>query len=244
MLLVSHEEVELRVLLHFNTQFIESLDRSVAGKEVLRTWTEGDDLQTLQTDDNACDGHELSHHLSHFFCSTYRIFRNITLQVTHTEVVRAVEHTAVSIATAVDHITVAFSCGNEHARTIKILGDKGLRGLRAKVAEEYHEGIASSFFYLSHCLEHILLILYSCLTIEEVTFVGFDDVLSALCREGDGETVAAHGNNTEFNLGDVCTLHNHYCYWLLLLLVLKRSVVCLTEGEHRQTPAKISIFFI
>lgn len=47
-LLVSYEEVELRVLLNLYTQFIQALDRSVAGEEVLRTWTEGDNLQALQ----------------------------------------------------------------------------------------------------------------------------------------------------------------------------------------------------
>ena len=65
-LLVGNEQVELRVLLNLHTKFVESLDRSVAGEEVLWTWTKGDDLKTLQTEDDACYRHEVSHHLSHF----------------------------------------------------------------------------------------------------------------------------------------------------------------------------------
>lgn len=47
MLTVADEQVELGVLLHLYTQLIESLDRSVASKEVLWTRTEGDNLQAF-----------------------------------------------------------------------------------------------------------------------------------------------------------------------------------------------------
>ena len=58
-------------------------------------WTEGDNLQTLQTEDNASYRNEVLNHLSYVLCCTYRILRDVTLQVAHTKIVRAVEHTAV-----------------------------------------------------------------------------------------------------------------------------------------------------
>ena len=87
MLLVSYEQVELRVLLYLYAEFIQALDRSVAGEEVLRTWTEGDNLQALETEDDASHGNELSHHLSHFLCCAYRILGDIALEVAHAEVI-------------------------------------------------------------------------------------------------------------------------------------------------------------
>ena len=99
----------------------------------------------------------------------------------HAEVVRAVEHTAISVATTVDHVAVAFSSSNKHARTVEVLCNKSFGSLRTEVAEEHYESVASSFFHFCHCLEHIFLILDSCLTVKEFAFVGFHDVLTTLC---------------------------------------------------------------
>lgn len=58
-------------------QVIEGTDRSVAGKEVVRTGTEADDFQVLQTNDGTCDGHELVDHLSTLSSVTYRLLGDI-----------------------------------------------------------------------------------------------------------------------------------------------------------------------
>ena len=42
--LIRYEEVQFRVFFDFNAQVIERLNRSVAGEEVLRTRSEGDDF--------------------------------------------------------------------------------------------------------------------------------------------------------------------------------------------------------
>ena len=134
MSLISHEQVELGVLLDLHAELIESLDRSVAGEEVLRTRTKGDDLQTLQADDGTCHGYEVSNHLGDVVGGTHGIGGDIALEVTHGEVVAAVEHTAISVATTVDHVTVALSGRDEHAGTMELLGDECLGGLRSEVA--------------------------------------------------------------------------------------------------------------
>ena len=77
MLLERLQQVELRVLLNLDIQVIEGTDRSVAGKEVVRTGTEADDLQVLQTNDGTCDGHELVDHLSTLSGVTYRLLGDI-----------------------------------------------------------------------------------------------------------------------------------------------------------------------
>ena len=207
-LLVSHEEVELRVLLNLHTEFIESLDRSVAGEEVLRTRTEGDDLQTLQADDGTGHGHEVSDHLGDVVGGAYRISGDIALEVTHGEVVAAVEHTAIGVATAVDHVAVALSGRDEHARAMELLGDERLGGLRTEVAKEHDEGVAASLAHLFDGLEHILLILYCSLAVIYLALISFHDVLATLGGKSDRETVTADGDDTELHLGNVVALHN------------------------------------
>ena len=49
--LVGNEQIQLGVLLDLDAQLVQTLDGRVAGKEVLRTRAEGDDLQILHTDD-------------------------------------------------------------------------------------------------------------------------------------------------------------------------------------------------
>ena len=44
---ISHEQVELRVFFYLYAQLIEPLDGCVAGKEVLWTWSERNNLQSL-----------------------------------------------------------------------------------------------------------------------------------------------------------------------------------------------------
>ena len=43
-------------LLDLNVEIIQSTDRSITSQEVVRTRTEADDLQVLQTNDSTCDG--------------------------------------------------------------------------------------------------------------------------------------------------------------------------------------------
>ena len=147
----------------------------------MRTWTEGDDLQALQAKDNTCHGHKLCYHLSHFLGSTHRILGDIALEVAHTKVVRAVEHTTVGITTTVDHISVALGSSDKHARTIEVLCNQCFRSLRTKVSKEYNQCVATSLFHFCHCLEHIFLVLYSGLAVEQLTLVGLYDILTTLC---------------------------------------------------------------
>ena len=208
MLLVGHEQVELRVLLHLYAQFIETLDGGVAGEEVLGTRTEGDNLQPPQTDDHAGNGHKLGHHAGHLFGRSHGIFRDIALQFAHAQIIGAVQHAAVGVATTVDHVAVALGSGHKHAGAVEIFGDERLGSLGSEVAKEHHEGVATGLFHLGHGLEHVLLVLHGGGTIEEFALIGLHDVLAALGRQGNGETVTAHGDDAELDLGNVAALHN------------------------------------
>ena len=126
----------------------------------------------------------------------------------HAEVVRAVEHTAVCITTTIDHITVALSGCYEHNRTIEVLCNQSLRGLRTEVAEENHQGVAALLLHFSHSLEHIFLVLNCSLTVENLTLILFYDVLTALSRKRDWKTVTANGNDAELYLWNVVAYHN------------------------------------
>ena len=71
------EKVQLRVFFNLDSQVIQSLDRSIAGQEVLRTRTEADNFQVFQSHNSSCDGNKFFNHTCHFFSCANRIFRNI-----------------------------------------------------------------------------------------------------------------------------------------------------------------------
>ena len=133
MLFIGNQQIQLRVFLNFNAQLIQALDRCIAGEEVLRPRAESDHFQCLYTNNSAGNGQEVVDHISTLGCCAHRVFRNVSLQMTHAQIIRAVQHTTERIATTVDQITVAFSCSNIHGRTIKLLADQSLRSLRTKV---------------------------------------------------------------------------------------------------------------
>ena len=83
MLFVSNQKVKLRVLFDLNTQLIKSLDWCVACEEILRTRTKGNDLQVTNTDNGTCNWYEVCDHFCNVVSSSYRIFRNISLKMTH-----------------------------------------------------------------------------------------------------------------------------------------------------------------
>ena len=86
-LFIRNEKVELRVFFDLNTEFVETLDRSVTSEEVLRTRSECNDLEVLNTDNCTSDRYEICDHLSDIFSCSDRIFRNISVKMSHTEVV-------------------------------------------------------------------------------------------------------------------------------------------------------------
>ena len=171
MFLEGNEKIELGVLLYLYAQLIKSLDGSVAGKEVLRTGTEGDDLEVLYAYVSARDRNEIRDHLRDIIGCTYGIFGDIACEMTHSEVVRAVEHTAVSVASAVDHVSVAFCGSHEHTRTVKFLCDESFGGLGTEVSEEYHESVAALSVHVGDSLEHIRFVLHGNGTLIKVALV-------------------------------------------------------------------------
>src|SRR5699024_261526 len=63
-LLVSHQQVQLAVLLDLDAQLVQPLDGGVAGKKVLRAGAEGDDLKPLKAQDGTGDGNKLGNFVS------------------------------------------------------------------------------------------------------------------------------------------------------------------------------------
>ena len=195
---VGNKEVKLGVLLDLDAEFIQALDGCIAGKEVLRTRPEGDDLQISDTDHCACNRKELLHFNSGFFCCEHRIGGNIALQMPHAEIVRAVEHTAVSIASAIDQVSVTFSCRNKHYRTVKLFRNKRFRRLRSEIAEEHDEGIAACSFHIGDSVKHVLFIFNSDFALINALAISLYNRFSAGDRKSNGETVTGYGNNTKF----------------------------------------------
>ena len=210
-LFVADQQVQFAVLFDFDAQLIQSLDGSIAGEEVLGTGSEGDDLQILQSDDHAGDRDELGDLVGQFSGGAHGVFRDIALQVAHTQVVGAVQHTAVCVAAAIDHVSVAFSSSHEHHGTVEVTGDQGFRGFRAEVAQEHAGSVAAGGVELFHSLEHVFFILNGGFDFNEIQFLLaalFSDGGTALFAQRDGETVAADGDESQLDDGDV--FHHGY----------------------------------
>ena len=157
---VGDEQIEFRVLLNLDAEVVERLDRGVAGEEVLRARAECDDLEVLEAEQRACNGLELGNHVGELFCRADRILGDEGLEVAQAEVVRAVEHAAVGIAAAVDEVLASlFRSGHVHDRAVELAGNQGLRRLRAEVAEEDDEGIATGVLGFLDSGQHVLLVL-------------------------------------------------------------------------------------
>ena len=214
--LIAYQQIELGVLFDFHADLIQALDRSIAGEEVLRTRSEGDDLQVLYTDDGTGDGDEVLDHLAQIFGGAHRILGDIALEVAHAEVVGTVEHAAISIAAAVDEVTVAFGGSHEHAGTVKVLRNQGLGGLGTEVAQEDNQSIAAGGLNVVDGLEHVQLVLHRHGALIQAAFADLDDGLASGNGQADGEAVAGDSDDTEFDFRNV--LHHNLDPFLILFL--------------------------
>ncbi len=208
---VGDEQIEFRVLLNLDTEVVERLDRGIAGKEVLRARAECDDLEVFEAEQRACDRLELRNHVGKLFCRADRVLGDECLEVAQAEVIGAVEHAAVSIATAVDEVLARlFGSGHIHDRAVEFACDQRFRRLRAEVSEEDDEGIAASVLGFFDRCQHVALVLDRLLHFVEVAvflLVGRDDGLAAVLREGDDEAVAADRDDAAFEIRDVAHVH-------------------------------------
>ena len=201
-LLIGNQQIQLGILFDFNAQLVQALDRRIAGEEVLRTRTEGDDLEILQAQDGTRDRHKLSHLIGDLLGGAHRILRNVALEMTHAQVIGAVEHAAVSVAAAVDHITVALGSRHEHARAVEVLGDQSFRSFRTEVAQEHGQRVAASLVHFGHGLEHVLFVFDGGLRFVDLKTLGLagrHDIGTALFAQRDRETVAGHRNDAQLN---------------------------------------------
>ena len=102
MIVIGSEEIQLGILLDLSTEIVKLLDGSVAGKEILRTGAEGNDLEVADTDNASCNRYEFADHLSDLIGCADRILGNVSLDISQSQVVAGVEHTAVSIASGIN----------------------------------------------------------------------------------------------------------------------------------------------
>ena len=207
---VENQQVELGVFLNLDAQLIQALDGSIAGKEVLRAGTEGDDLQIAHTQKRAGNRHKFRHLIGNFFGSADGVLRNIGAQMPHPQVVRAVQHTAVGIAAPVDHITVALGGSHIHTGTVKEFGKQGFGRFGAEVAQKYGQRVAARGGDLRHSLLHIDFVFHGGLRLvngQALGGTGGGDGGAALFAQRNGEAVTADGNNAKLDLGNVGRVH-------------------------------------
>ena len=210
MLVECLKQVELGVFLDLHAEVVELLDRRVAGEEVHRTRTEGDDLQVFQPDDRARDGEEFVHEVGAVCRVAHGIFRNVRLHAAQLEIVACVEHAAERVAAVADKTVASFlSSSAEHDGTVEILSEHRLRDLRTEVAEVDAEGVAFVLFEVFDRFQHLDLALHDAdgtfidVRSPVLCLVRVDQSLTPVHREGFREAVARNGNHAELDSGDV-----------------------------------------
>src|SRR5699024_3629998 len=130
-----------------------------------------------------------------------------SLQLAQTQVIGAVQHTAVSVAAAVTQVVaVLFGSSHIHHRAVELLGNQGLGGLGTKVAQENHQCITFSSPGLSNGFQHILFVFNSLLDLDNFAArcaIGLDDIGTASLGQGNHKAITANGNNTQLDLRDI-----------------------------------------
>ena len=206
MLFIGHQQIQLAVFLDLHTQVVQALDGGVAGKEILGPGTEGDDLQALQAQHCPGNGHKLHHLVSDLLGVPHRVLGDVALQAPQAQVVGAVEHPAIGVATAVDQVAVALGSRHKHTGAVKVLGDEGFGGFGTKVAQKDRQSVAASPLHFLYSLEHILFIFHSGLGLVDLQALpgaGGHHGGPAALGKPNGETVTRNSHNAQLHLRDV-----------------------------------------
>lgn len=139
---VCDKEIELRVLLDFDTQFVQTLNGGIAGEEILGARSEGYDLQVSHPDDRTSDRKEIGDLLCNLIGRTNRLWGDMRHQMPHPQVIAAIKHATICVSTAINQIAVPLCCGYTHTGAIKPVYNQRLRRLRAEVAQIYDQSVA------------------------------------------------------------------------------------------------------
>ena len=148
------------------------------------------------------------------------------------QVVRAVEHPAVGVAPAVHQVAVPLGGGGVHHRAVEPLGDQGLGGLGAEVAQKHRQGVAAGGLGLLHGPEHVLLVLHDGLTfghLQALRPAGLRHRRPPALGQGDDEAVAGHRDDAQLDLRNVLQHNTH------LLFLIKLQARCFSRcppGGH------------
>ena len=200
------EQVELRVLLNLHVEVIQGADRSVASQEVVGTRTEADDLQVLQTDDGTGDGDELMDHVGALAGVANGLLGDVGTCLAQRQGMAGVQHAAISVTTTVDEVVLSLlGSGAEHSGAVEVLGQHGLRDLRTEVAQVDAEGVTASLLDVLKGLLHVDLALHDAdgALVDILSAILFsilgDNGLAAVNGQRLGETVAAHGHDTNLD---------------------------------------------
>ena len=208
--LVGNQQIQLGVFFDLHAQLIQALDGRIAGKEILRAGTEGDDLQTAHTQNRAGNRHKFCHLIGNFLGSADGVLGDVGAQMPHPQVVRAVQHTAVGVAASVDHIAIALGGSHIHTGTVKEFGKQGFGRFGTEVAQKYGQRVAARGGDLRHSPLHIGFVFDSGLRLvhgQALGGTGGGDGGAALFAQRNGKAVTADGDNAQLDLGNVGRVH-------------------------------------
>ena len=187
---IGHQQIQLAVFLHLHAQLVQTLYGRVAGKKVLRPWAEGEDLEGLQTDERTGDRQKGTDRFGGFIGGHNGIGGDIRLQVTQTQIVGAVEQSAVGVAAAVDKVAVALRRRKIHDGAAKPLRKQRFGRFGSEVAQKHDERIAAHRLHIPHRRNGVRLVFHGDLTVVQLLAVIRPcNGLAARRRQADGKAV-------------------------------------------------------
>ena len=141
--------------------------------------------------------------------------------MTHPQVVGAVQHAAVGVAPAIDQIAVSLGSGHVHHRAVEPLGQKGLRSLRAKIAQVYHQGVAPGSPHILQGLQGVCFIFHGDGAVVQPLPVGLNHRLPAGGGQGDGKAVPGDCNDAKLHFWYVVEFHGdlpRFSKWICVIM--------------------------
>ncbi len=205
--LVGHQQIQLGVLLDFDAQVIEALDGRVAGEEILWARPEGDHLEGGKPDERPRHRDEVLEHPRDVLGGAHRILRDDRLEAAQPQVVGAVEHAAVGVASAVDEVVAGLLRSRSvHDRAVEVFGEQGLGGFGAEVAQVDEQRVAASALHVCDRLEHIVFVFHhggALIDFAATRGISLHNRPAAALGQGDNEAVAADRDDAKFYFGNV-----------------------------------------
>lgn len=217
MLIERLKQIQFTIFFDLHSQIIQLLNRSITGKEILRTRSEGNDFQIFYSDERAGNRNEIMNKLSAIIGISYGIFGNIRFHVAKFQIITRIEHSAIRIASVRrKYGNIFFRSGTEHHGIARLRGvllrEHRFAYFGSEIAEIYTKSVATVIHYVRKSLFHMNFTFHDTygtliyIPLAVFLLISLNKRTYTIQGQTFRETIPRHRNDTNFNFRNV--LHN------------------------------------